>query len=428
LKKFKKGNQLLGRTIEEIYVDIVSAQQYDPEDSETTLYKRTIPNVKTLFHDRNRQDLYPQTISDEQLRSAFTSWSDFGSFVAGIINAIYNSAEKDEFEYMKLLIDNYFSKGLFTVIPVTAPVDGASATDFVKKVRATATKMTLGNGSRNYNSLAVHTVTNMSDLHLIIDADLRAEMDVDVLADAFNMSKADFLGNVTVIDNFGSTGLEAVLIDNDWFMVFDNLVQLETARNQKGLYWNYFLHIWQTLSVSRFSNAVAFVSGNVNTVTSVIVNPAIANIKAGKTFEFTAYVRSTDGKDYPVSWTVSGSTSSTSVTGTTGIDANGVLTIDSTQTGELLVKANVTISDANVKTTLTANASANATSITVADTSEFSVGDKLLIGTETNAITIASIDSSTGITLSSGIVNAQTNGATVAKQVTVSGDSIITVA
>jgi hypothetical protein len=179
-------------------------------------------------------------------------------------------------------------------------------------------------------------------LHLIIDADLEAELDVDVLAKAFNMDKTNFLGHVTVIDGFASTGLEAVLVDQDWFMVYDNLQKLETIRNPRGLYWNYYFHIWQTLSVSRFSNAVAFVSGTVPAVTQVIVDPTIVSLKAGDTFEFTAYVRSTDGADHPVVWSVVASTSTTTVQAGTTIDANGVLTVASNQTGELVVRATVT--------------------------------------------------------------------------------------
>ena len=60
-------------------------------------------------------------------------------------------------------------------------------------MRATATKMTLPSGSRDYNALAVRTRSEMADLHLIIDADLNAEIDVEVLARAFN--KTSFLGN-----------------------------------------------------------------------------------------------------------------------------------------------------------------------------------------------------------------------------------------
>jgi hypothetical protein len=342
LKKFKKGQMQQGRTIEEIFTDITKAKKYDPYDAEDTVFKRQIPNVKVLFHERNRQDFYQQTVSDEQLATAFTSWNAFGDFVSSIINSIYNSAEVDEYEYMKLLIDNYFSKGFFTVVPVSSPDTATSATEFVKKVRATARKMTLPNGSRDFNSLAVRTRTDMDDLHLIIDADLEAELDVDVLAKAFNMDKTNFLGHVTVIDGFASTGLEAVLVDQDWFMVYDNLQKLETIRNPRGLYWNYYFHIWQTLSVSRFSNAVAFVSGTVPAVTQVIVDPTIVSLKAGDTFEFTAYVRSTDGADHPVNWTVVASTSTTTVQAGTTINADGVLTVASNQTGELVVRATVT--------------------------------------------------------------------------------------
>lgn len=340
LKKFKKGSMTQGRTIEEIFTDITKAKKYDPYDAETTVFRRTIPNVKTLFHERNRQDFYEQTIQDDSLKSAFTSWGNFEGFISSIINAIYNSAEVDEFEYMKLLVDNYYSKGLFTIVPVTKPNTETATRDFIKKLRATVGRMTLPSGSRDYNSLAVRTRSDIDDLHLIIDANLQAEIDVDVLARAFNMDKTNFLGHVTVIDGFASTGLEAVLIDKDWFMVYDNLQKLETIRNPKGLYWNYFYHVWQTLSVSRFANAVAFVSGAVAPVTQVIVDPTILAIKPGGTFEFTAYVRSNDNVDHDVVWAVTGSQGTTVQAGTT-INADGKLTVASNQTGQLLVTATV---------------------------------------------------------------------------------------
>jgi hypothetical protein len=156
------------------------------------------------------------------------------------------------------------------------------------------------------------------------------------------MDKTDFIGNVTVIDGFSSSGLEAVLIDKDWFMVYDNELSMETIRNPKGKYWNYFYHVWQTLSVSRFANAVAFVSGAVPKVTQVIVDPTIASLRAGDTFEFTAYIRTTDGTTEEPSWDVKPSNSKTVLAPGTSINADGVLTVGATQTGELIVTATVT--------------------------------------------------------------------------------------
>lgn len=340
LKKFKKGSMPQGRTIEEIFTDITKGKKYDPIDAEDTVFKREIPNVKTLFHERNRQDFYHQTIQDESLKSAFTSWGNFESFLSSIINAIYNSAEVEEYEYMKLLVDNYFSKGLFTIVPVEKPDTETATREFVKKVRATTRKMTLPTGSRDFNALAVRTRSEISDLHLLIDAELEANLDVDVLAKAFNMDKSTFMGHVTVIDGFSSEGLEAVLIDREWYMVYDNLLKMETIRNPRGLYWNYYFHVWQTLSVSRFANAVAFVSAPVKPVTQVIVDPTILSLKSGKDFEFTAYVRGSETDIAPVVWTVEGMNGTIVVAGTT-INEDGKLVLAENQTGQLKITASV---------------------------------------------------------------------------------------
>ena len=349
LKKFKKGMMAQGRTIEEIYVDITSEKMYDPELAETEVFKREIPNVKALFHELNRKGYYKQTIQDDSLRTAFISWNSFDNFIAGIIQSIYNSSEVDEFNYMKLLIDNYYSKGLFRIVPVSTPDTGTATAEMVQKLRATALRMTLAQGSRDYNAMAVHTKSDMEDLHLIIDADLQARLDVDVLAKAFNMDRTNFLGNVTVIDGFASSGLEAVLVDSSWFMVYDMLHKMETQRNSQGLYWNYYYHVWQVLSVSRFSNAVAFVSGDVKPVTQVIVDPVIAQVRQGRSYEFNAYIRANDGGDYDATWKVESTTGDPIATGT-AISDDGVLTVGETQVGELRVTATVAYGEGETDT------------------------------------------------------------------------------
>lgn len=341
LKKFKKGTLTDGRTIEEIYTDLIKEQKYDPVDAETTLFKRVMPNVKTVFHDRNRQSVYQLTLQDASLRSAFTSWGNFENFVSSVISSIYNSAEVDEYEYMKLLIENYYAKSLFKVVNVTKPNTSTATTDLVRQIRAHATKMTLPMGTREYNSMAVRAKSDMDDLHLFVDADLMASMDVDVLAKAFNMDKTSFMGHITVIDDFSIQGIEAILVDQSFFMVYDNLHKLETVRNSKGLYWNYFYHVWQTLSVSRFANAVAFVSGTVPAVTQIILDPVIAQVKAGTTLQYTPYVRQTDTTSRTITWAVTGVNGTVKQAGTT-ISASGLLTLASNQTGELSVTATIT--------------------------------------------------------------------------------------
>lgn len=341
LSKFKKGTLPLGSKIEETYIDLVKAKVYNPYESETTVFKREIPDVKTLFHETNRQELYKSTIQDSSLQKAFISYADFDNFLAGIINAMYNSNEVDEFHYMKLLLDAYYANGQFVVVPIDAVTTEQTAKDFIKKARATVTKMTLPTGSRNYNALAVHTRTAPEDLAFIVDADLMATVDVDVLARAFNIDRTTFLGNVVIIDNFASTGLRACAVDSDFFMVYDQVFKMETIRNPQGLYWNYNLHVWQIMSASRFSNAVAFVEGSVPAVTNVVLSPPLSNVAKGSTKEFEVYIRKTT----TVATTTTVEFVGAKNAGTTAtVQANGniLLTVASAETNpQLTLKVNV---------------------------------------------------------------------------------------
>lgn len=343
LKKFKKGVLPHGRTIQEVFVDITHEHLYDPEQAEETVFKREIPDVHTLYHELNRQGFYKQTIQDESLQSAFISWSNFDSFIVRILNSIYNSAEVGEYYYMRMLLDNYASKGLYNFVRVADPMaNGTNMSNLVKQIRTVAQQMTLPMGTRKFNSAGVHTRTEMDRLHLIITPELQATMDVDVMAKAFNMDRTSFLGRVTVIDEFATPGMHAVLIDEDFFMVYDRIQKMETIRNTEGLYWNYTYHVWQILSASRFSNAVAFIdegATDIPPITQVIVSPIIENVKAGKTKQFTAQVRtSVDDADTSVVWSVEGKDGTAVATGTS-ITQDGILTVASDQTGRLTIKA-----------------------------------------------------------------------------------------
>lgn len=343
LAPFKQGRIEYGRIVEEVYTDIAKSHTFDPEEAENTLFKRTPPNVKSLFHERNREEFYPATIQDSQLKKAFVSWNEFDRFLTSIISSLYNSAQVDEYKYMKLIMDNYYSKGLFKVEKIDDTTTTAGLSQLVKKMRELTTLVTLPTGSREFNAMGVHTMTDMQDLHLIIDAKLNASLDVDVLAKAFNIDRTSLLGQITVIDNFASPGLRAVMVDRSFFKVWDHLYQMESTRNAKGLYWNYFLHVQQTHSASRFANAIAFVEGEVPPVTQVIVSPSIVNLKQGRTQEFTSIVRVTDGNEYDVVWSVEAGRND-ELTADTKIDQKGVLTVGKTQTGTIVVKATATYS------------------------------------------------------------------------------------
>ena len=345
---FKKGILEYGESIEEIFVNIANPEQYSAEDAENTVFKRVLPDVKSAFHVLNYQEVYPVTIQDKDLRKAFMSWDGVTDLISRVVDSLYSAAEYDEFITMKyLLAKRILAGGLAPVVVGNYQSDAKLA---VKAFKSVSNKLEFL--STNYNVAGVHNFSKKEDQYLIVNADFDAAMDVDVLAAAFNMDKAEFMGHVVLVDSFGSieddrlqalfgedftplteaekTALDAVpavLVDEDWFMIYDNLINFTEQYNAKGMYWNYFYHAWKTFSVSPFANAAVFLPGT-PTVTSVTVSPDTVTASAGQTVQFAATVAGTNFVNKAVTWSITGATSDG-----TSIGESGVLTLASDETG-----------------------------------------------------------------------------------------------
>lgn len=330
LAALKKGRLAVGETIEEIYIDVIKAQTYDPRAAQDTLFKRHLPNVSSVFHSVDSQLNYPLTISNEQLRKAFMSYDSLDRFIAGLVDSMYKSATLDEFIQMKQLISEWNNNGRFIVEPIAPVTDAASAREAMIKIKAVSDGMTIFNNQMNY--AGVWTSTPKDEQYLITTPDFNARMDVDVLAAAFHMDKAEFAGHVIVVDNIGDLGddgIEAILVDKNWYQVYDYLRTFKTAYNGEGLYWNYFYHVWMVYSLSPFANAVAFGTAT-PTVTAVTVTPTEATVKAGGTVQITTSVTGTGDPTSKCTFAIAGNTDPETV-----VNTMGKVILGSKETGSL---------------------------------------------------------------------------------------------
>ena len=319
LAMFKKGIMEYGEQVEEIFVNIAKAHPFDPDVAEENVFKREIPDVDAVFHRMNYQNFYKVTISNEQLRQAFLSAEGVTDLIARIVDTLYSGSEFDEFLIMKQLIADAARAGKMFPINIPAP-SAATAKQIVTTIKGISNKLEFM--SNQFNYMGVLNFTKKENQILLIDAEFDATIDVEVLASAFNMSKAEFMGQRVLVDNFGDlTGVVAALVDRDWFMVFDNLMSFTENYNGEGLYWNYFYHVWKTFSSSPFSNAILFTTGAVG-VTSVSVSPKAAQATPGQNVQLTASVVTTGYAPQDVKWSVSGNASA----GTT-VDCNGLVHI-----------------------------------------------------------------------------------------------------
>ena len=323
---FKKGLLEYGEVIEEVFVDLIRVYEFDAEKAETELFKRVSPDVRAAFHVMNYRKFYKVTIERQKLAKAFLSAQGMEDLITYIMTQIYTSANYDEWLTMKYMLAVNILNGRLYPIEV-APVAEANMKSIVTKVKATSNLLEFP--SRKYNPAHVFQHTDKSNQYILIDTQFDASMDVNVLASAFNMDKAQFMGNRVQIDGFGTLDnerlaelfaddpnyveltdeqLEALnsipmaVVDENFFMIYDNLNEFREVENGQGLYWNYFYHQWKTFSTSPFSNAIVYVP-ETPAVTAVEVTPATATVAKGASLALTTVVTATGYAPQEVTYT-----------------------------------------------------------------------------------------------------------------------------
>lgn len=343
---FKMGTMELGETIEEIFADIIEAHDFNEEVAEAEIFKREKPNVLAVFHILNYKKFYKTTISEVQLRQAFVTWNGVTDLISKILEKLYTSANYDEFLTMKYMLACAIIKGQLHSEEI-ATITKENVSTAVASIKAVSNKLTFL--SRDYNFLGVATDTQKTEQYLIVNSEFDATMDVEVLATAFNMDKAEFIGHKVLVDSFGFTDLElarikkllgentdfidfteeqkeilenvpCVLLDKEFFRILDSYLDTTSQFNGEGVYWNYWFHNWKTFSTSPFANAVVFstIKGEIESVT---ITPKSVELAKGDIFNFTAKVETNGIISTNVTYSIAEDNTTSTITN------NGELTI-----------------------------------------------------------------------------------------------------
>lgn len=371
---FKRGLLEYGETIEELFVNIVQAQDFDPETAENEVFKRKIPDVRSAFHTMNYQKFYKTTVSNDQLRQAFLSFEGISDLIEKITEALYTSANYDEYLVMKYMLCYAMEHGAFHPVTIAQPT-AANSNSVVTTLKATSEKLQFL--SADYNQAGVYNHTPKGDQYFIMTADFSSIVDVETLARAFNIDKVTLMGHTVIIDQFTFTTSETarlqellgtqytdlttslfadvpcVCVDRDFFMIFDNFQNMTEQYNGEGLYWNYWLHQWKTFSTSPFANAVIF-TDKTPAVSTVAVTPSALTMGKGTSTQFTATVTNAGFASTGVTWSISGQQSAN-----TRIDGQGRLYIAQDESASKITVTATSVFDAGKSNNATVTVSAS---------------------------------------------------------------------
>lgn len=355
---FKRDVMEYGNIVENVFVDIAKPHTYDPSVAENEIYKREIPDVKTQFFVVNFYKFYKQTIQTDTLKQALLSDKGLYDLTDKIVLALLNGERNDEFLAMKYMLAREILAGNIETVAIPT-VTKANAHDIVSVIKSTSNDLTFPN--RKYNHAGVMNQTEKSEQFLICNSYFDSVMDVNVLASAFNMDKAEFAGRRMLVDGFGKFDTErlallfadsedyvpftneelaqlesipAVLVDDDFFVLIDTNRKMGARFNEEGLYWNYWLHVWKTFGISEFSQAAIFIPGE-STVSSVTITPSTLELVPDTTYVLRADVETVGFASKDVTWTSSDTTvAEVSSTGVLTAKAAGTVVITATSVAD----------------------------------------------------------------------------------------------
>ena len=303
LKDLEGSIMPLGYAGQEIHINPAKGRRYNADDFAGILQKYEA-DVKVQYLVKNMDIQYPVTIIRTKLKEAFVSWESLDRFINGLSQSLYNGMYIDEFRYTKSLVSSAYKNNNVIVDVITDPSSSESvAKEFIRKSRQYFLDFQLP--STDFNAWKqvggagrpITTWTLPEDIVLLLRNDIRAYVDVNVLADAYQIGKADFLArNIYPIDNFDvysdegtkifdGSSIYAIIADRNWFKIKPIDQFMEDQRNANNRSYQLYLNNIKMYEYSLFANAIVFASK----VSDVAItglsygNTSIVNVKTGAT-------------------------------------------------------------------------------------------------------------------------------------------------
>ena len=297
----------LGAIGQEIYVNPARGRVYDINDFAGLLAKYE-SDIKAEYTEINFDVQYPVTIIRKELEKAFVSWGDFESFLMGISTSLYNGAYIDDYKYTKRLITNAY-RGNAVQMEVVTFAGATPTSDELKSLTARLRQAYLDFmvPSTKYNAWkkvggygrSIVSWSKPENIVVFVSNAMASVLDVEVLANAFNMDKTDLMGKVYYVEDFDLVGEDgtvefdgsniiALIADKRWFKIREKDMFMDEFYNANNRSWQSYLNVIKAFNFSLFANALMLVKAlpTLN-ISSMQFNESSPEVTAGEKITLT---------------------------------------------------------------------------------------------------------------------------------------------
>lgn len=294
LKMLHGGDMPFGSSIQQIFVQMGERKGFytnfdESGNMEKDLFGKRLPKIEEDVIQENYAYKYKVTVSMQELKKAFMNDAGLSTMAINLINSNIDTAENDEYLDMKGLLcketadvteltsssnatGTKYEKGVIFQIADDDELKNSAIVklskewtpkDVCETVRALAGEMKFK--SNKYNLAKVTTFSKKDELVFVTTPKISAKIDVNVIAQAFNVSSTDVNIRTIEIDSFPQVNGDNVLgvVMDKWLIQSFDIVNMATTQNNANNLWtNYFLHKQGVRALCKFAQCCVITDGN----------------------------------------------------------------------------------------------------------------------------------------------------------------------
>lgn len=299
LAQYNKREIDYGYVVNEIFPGLMKPHAYDITEDGVEFAGIEKPDVRVAFHYLNTKRYYKVSISDENLREAFTGNAEFVSFFNMVLSQMNESDEYDDYQITKYMVAREIVRGRITPVYIGTANTADTYSDLNVAFRALAKLFTFRRSE--YNTAGVLGLCPLEKQRMWVDVWSDETINVKTYAEVYHIDEADTYARKTLVDDwttfdydrlaqiitddpdyreFNASELallgnvKAVLMDLDYIQNYPGLKRSATWENGQTLYRNYWLHDWKLYAVSPYACRAVMIAqaANTSTITNVALN------------------------------------------------------------------------------------------------------------------------------------------------------------
>lgn len=276
LAQLKKSPIDYGSIIQELVVNPAGGRKFDREGVLALKYENEA-DVKVMYHQINFEWTFTRIITRQDIERGFHSVGGVNDFINALIESVYMGYNIKEYNMMLGKLKEALAKDWIAKETVTGDIETeAGGKRFLVALKNAYQYM--GFPSDKYNRWlkfyqdnggtddVIPRITNTipGNIVIIMTPNVYNNIEVEVLAGAFNLSKVEFqqaiifVDDLTITTDDGEETFDCIIADRRVFQFRDKYYAVENERNSSGAFNKMYLHIHAMISFSPLFNALAF--------------------------------------------------------------------------------------------------------------------------------------------------------------------------